>query len=196
MPVELISKSVDLDLIYPGFVEPMLDVLARCKARGVNYYWTSGTRFIDEQRVLRARYLRRVYIQNLAPAFLTPALKAELAGLLKLGAGRAAAAGYSGHQFGFAGDFTHDSDLAKAGLQPDWVAENYVVLREEIERAGGLASGWGYGDKPHANLKGTTTGDELAVYRRIWRITEGDDRARLKACWAHRDAHPFFDVAA
>ena len=55
MPRHLIR--VDLDLIYPPFLERMLDVLARCDARGSPMWWTSGTRFWAEQHQLRAAYL-------------------------------------------------------------------------------------------------------------------------------------------
>lgn len=175
----------NLDLIYPPFYERMFDVLDACKRRGSPMFWTSGTRFMDEQAVLRKRYLRRLSLQNTPK--LTPALQAELAALLKLGAGRAAPAGHSGHQFGIAADCTHDSDALKPGLQPDWKLPNYRVYVEELARAG-LASGSSYGDAPHANLMGFTSGDDLAPLRRVWSESTGTNLERLRAVWFYLDS--------
>lgn len=183
MPAELIR--CDLDPVYPKFRDRMFDVLARCKARGSPMFWTSGTRFMDEQATLRKRYLRRLSLQNTRVR--TPAMEAELAALLKVGAGRAAAPGFSGHQFGIAADCTHDSDPAKAGLQPDWHLPNYRVYVEELARAG-LASGASYGDAPHANLMGFTSGDELGPLRSVWAAATGTPLERLRAVWDYLDS--------
>ncbi len=181
MPSELIR--VNLDLVYLPFAEKMLNVLARCKARGCVMFWTSGTRLMGEQQILRTRYLRRLSLQNTPKK--TPAEESELAALLKLGAGRAAAPGFSGHQFGIAADCTHDSNPAP-GLQPDWQETNYRIYVEELKREG-LDSGASYGDTPHANLMGFTSGYELKDLRRIWNETDGSDIQRLNAIWTYLD---------
>lgn len=183
MPTELVR--VNLDLIYPPFVERMLTVLDRCKARGCQMYWTSGTRYWDEQTVLRQRYLDRLHLESLVKRHkATDADRAKLAGILKLGGGRASAPGFSAHQFGLAADCTHDSDINKPGLQPDWNPKNYKVYLEELKKAD-LVSGAHYGDLPHANWPGFSSSDELAPLRLIWR-----ERLSLPPVWKYVDNPP------
>ncbi len=184
MPADLIRCN--LDLVYPPFRDTMLEVLARCRARGADMFWTSGTRFMSEQAELRRRYTRRLSLQALRKP--SPAAKAELHELLRLGAGRAGAPGFSAHQFGIGADCTHDVDQARAGLQPDWEPKNYRVYMEEV-LAGGLETGAPYGDLPHANPAGYTSGEQLAPLRAVWVATPGAELDKLHAVWRYLDAH-------
>lgn len=163
MPVELLRFAdgrprVDLDLLYPPFVERLLELLAACRARGCDYYVTSGTRLWDEQRAL------------------------HLAWLAGRG-GRAAAPGQSAHQFGLAVDLTFDADPRRRGLQPGWRREDYAVLVEEAERLG-LHSGASYQDFPHVSWPGFVRGRDLAPLRAAWLTSEGMPLQRLRAVWA------------
>lgn len=153
---------VDVALLMPAFLGGLCAVLAACRARGADYYVTSGTRLWDEQAALRREYLVGK-------------------------GGRAAAPGYSAHQFGLAVDVTFDADPKARGLQPSWREAEYRILIEEAERAG-LHSGHGYGDRPHVSWPSYVSGADLAPLRKLWATTDGGDMARLRACWAHVEA--------
>lgn len=164
MPTDLLCWAdgrprIDLDLVYPPLLARVLDVLAACRARGSDYFVTSGTRLWDEQAALRSAYL---------------------AGK----GGRAAAPGYSAHQFGLAVDVTFDADRTRRGLQPSWREPEYRVLVEETRRLG-LHSGAGYDDCPHVAWPGFVSGADLAPLRAAWQASEGDTLTRLRAVWAH-----------
>ena len=117
MPAALVRR-INLDLIYPPFLALYLDTLAACKARGVVYFATFGTRTYEEQNALYAQ-------GRTAPGKIVTNARG----------------GQGAHNFGLATDSTHDSDADETnGLQPDWKAENYTVLREEGEKRG-LVSG-------------------------------------------------------
>jgi hypothetical protein len=79
MPTSLFLKTINLDLLYPPFLERYLELKARCRARGANYLSTFGFRSWAESDALHA--------------------------LWKAGkGGRAAPGGDSSHNFGLAGD--------------------------------------------------------------------------------------------
>ena len=161
MPKDLIR--VDLDFVFPDFTAQVLDMLAACRARGHDFYWISAYRSWGDQHQLRKLYL---------------------AGK----GGRAAPAGDSAHQYGIAGDFAHDSDLTKKGLQPDWIASNYDVLGEEAAKVG-LAWGKTYNDRPHVQWPGYVSAKELAPLKLVWtRSADGKpgwQLRSLKEVWSH-----------
>lgn len=162
-----LARRIKPDLIYPPFLTLYLDTLAACEARGVVYFATFGTRTYEEQNALYAqgRTTPGKIVTN-------------------------ARGGQGAHNFGLATDSTHDSDSDEAnGLQPDWQAENYAVLREEGERRG-LVSGASFksADWPHLQLAGYVTGADLAPLAAIYEATPGDVLAKLAAVWAHLDA--------
>lgn len=128
MPSELLNaKRINLDLLYPPFLEKVINVLARCRARGADYYIISGTRTWDEQQELynQGRTKPGKIVTNARP-------------------------GYSFHNFGLAVDCARDKDLDRKGLQPDWNLESYRILAEEVKEEG-LDSGfyWKFKDAPH-----------------------------------------------
>jgi peptidoglycan L-alanyl-D-glutamate endopeptidase CwlK len=166
MPTQLFHR-IDLDRIYPRFLALILGVIAACERRGAVYFATYGIRSYAESNALYAqgRTTPGRIVSN-------------------------ARGGQSAHNFGIAIDFTHDSDANPSnGLQPDWNAEHYRILREELLRAGLVSGGdFSSGDWPHAQLAGFVTGAQLAPLDAIYRATPGDDVAKLRAVWAHLDA--------
>lgn len=134
MPTELVSR-IDLDLIYPPFLERFLGVLAECRARGVVYVATQGYRTPEEQMALwrKGRNESGVVVRH-----------SQVVTKTRFGA----------HCAGVAVDCVRDLDLAKAGVQPGWRLEHYDALAEEAERVG-LEAGrrWkGFPDGPHVQL--------------------------------------------
>lgn len=93
--------------------------------------------------------------------------------------------GQSGHSFATAADCVHEDDQDKG--REDWIVANYAILEEEAAKAG-LVSGADFGDHPHVNWPGTTTGAECAHLAEIYRSTPGDDGAKCAAVWALLDA--------
>lgn len=156
MPADLV-KRIDLDKLYPPFLERVLQTLANCRARGADYYAILGFRPYAESARLHMNWL---------------------AGK----GGRAAPAGKSSHNFGLAIDACRDSDLDKPGLQPDWRAERYRILGEEAAKLG-LHWGAGYGDRPHISWPGYVTGADLEPLRRAWEQSTGTDLQRLATVW-------------
>lgn len=155
---------IDLDALYPRFLETLLMVLDACSKRGQDYYPLYGYRSWAQQHQLRLAYL---------------------AGQ----GGRAAPAGYSSHQYGLAVDLAADGDRNKAGLQPDWKDSSYEILGQEAQKAG-LHWGAAYNDRLHVSWPGLITGDELEVLRRIWRACPAGatETRRLAACWQYIDS--------
>jgi hypothetical protein len=161
MPTDLIIR-IDLDLLYPPFVERLLEVKARARKRGRDYHSTEGLR-----SYARSFQLYQAFLQ---------------------GGPRAAPAGASGHNFGLCTDECLDADLNKPGLQPDWRAPQYAILGEE---AIALGLDWGnrYNDSVHIGWPGFVTRAELAPLDKIWRRSAGDQKARLRAVWDYVDTH-------
>lgn len=145
MPAELFTR-IDLDKLYAPFVEKVLDVIADCKAAGYVYYATLGYRTYAEQDAL--------YQQGrVSPGKIVTAARG----------------GQSAHNFGLAIDFTHDLDINKVGLQPDWAAANYLYLGK-MARLRGLVWGgdWHSPDMPHVQWGSYTTASSMEPLRQAW----------------------------
>lgn len=110
MPTELV-KRVNLDLLYAPFRDRCFQLVANCRAKGVDYYAISGTRTYAEQAKLyfQGRTAPGPVVTNARP-------------------------GKSNHNFGIAIDFCPDKDLTKAGLQPDYSLASYELLASEAEK--------------------------------------------------------------
>ena len=158
MPSQNFAR-IDLDLIEPKFLAAVLEVVAKCNARGSYYYATLGYRTFAAQDALYAK------------GRTMPGPKVT-----------AAKGGESAHCYGMAIDFTFDTDSAKPGLQPGWKTEQYKVLREEAELAG-LHSGAGYNDWPHVSLPGVVNKADMQPLRESWEKSTGDTLTRLKQVW-------------
>lgn len=137
---------INLALLYPPFAAKVLELQTICASKGVHYYLTLGTRDEKEQNLLYAqgRQLPGPIVTN-------------------------SRFGKSAHNFGIGVDFTHDSNLDKPGLQPDWKPENYKLLGEEAVK---LGLEWGgnwtsFKDLPHVQFKlpnGLLLGDLHKAY--------------------------------
>jgi peptidoglycan LD-endopeptidase CwlK len=128
MPTELVSR-IDLDLIYPPFLQDVLETLAACKARDAHYVLTFGYRSFDEQKALYAK------------GRTAPGPKVTNA-----------PAGMSCHNYGIAVDAVRDFDAQKSGLQPDWSTKAYDILKQEGERRGLQVGVPGLSDPGHVQL--------------------------------------------
>ncbi len=157
MPAPLI-KRINLDLLHPYFVEPLLELLARCQAKGAHYYATLGFRTFAEQDALFAqgRTAHGKIVTN-APG------------------------GMSFHNYGLAVDVVRDANLAAVGLQPDWGREGYELLYKEANVMR-LVTGfnWRFPDAGHIQYpkpKGFTD------YKWMKRLKEIHDKEGLKAAF-------------
>lgn len=152
-------KRISLDLLYPPFLEKVLEVIARCNERGHQFVATSGYRTYGEQMDLwkLGRVLPGKVVTN-------------------------ARGGESAHNFGLAIDFVRDIDNTKPGVQPSWKREDYEVLVEECAREG-LHNGKDYGDWFHVQWPGFVTAKELKPLHEKWVKVDGWPLDRLKEVW-------------
>jgi peptidoglycan LD-endopeptidase CwlK len=154
---------LDLDLIYPMFLERVLNVIAACEARGARYVATHGFRTYGEQMALwsKGRTVKGKIVTN-------------------------AKGGESAHNFGLAIDFVRDLDMKTKAVEPGWDAGHYDILAEEAEKAG-LHSGRGYKDYPHISWPGYITATDLAPLKTRWELKETQGKYlmvdRLKEVW-------------
>lgn len=145
------TKAFKPQEVFPPLLTKLELLAERCKARGVDYWATSGFRSIDEQNRLYAlgRTVKNVDASEEKP----------LGGRVTNARG-----GQSYHNFGIAADFALDKDGARDGLQPDWAFEAYQILAEEA-RAIGLEAGFywkSFPDAPHVQLPLAKVGLKLA----------------------------------
>lgn len=155
-------RRIDLDLLYPPFLEKILDTIAACNARGCRYVATHGFRTYGEQMALwaKGRTVRGPIVTN-------------------------AKGGQSSHNFGLAVDFVRDLDAAKPGVQPGWDGKDYEVLVEEAEKRG-LHSGRGYKDYPHVSWPGYVDAAQLLPLHLAWEKSADvsvSTLERLKVVW-------------
>lgn len=157
MPADSFTR-INLDLIYPPFLEKILDVIAACRDRGAIYVATHGFRTYGEQMELwsQGRTKPGKIVTN-------------------------AKGGQSAHNFGLAIDFVRDMS-PNPGVQPGWLKGDYGVLAEEAEKAG-LHSGKAYKDWPHVAWPGYVSAKDLAELDKAFKATAGDSLTKLKAAW-------------
>lgn len=165
MPKDLFNRSVSLDLFYPPFLERLLELKARCAKRGSNYLCTFGFRTVEESDNMHARFLA--------------------------GGPRAAAGGYSSHNFGLASD---EALIVKGSPNRivSWGSKDnkvFAVLGEEAQKLG-LHWGANYSDEPHVSWPGFVSGAELAPLRAIWSANALLPLPeRLRKVWEHVTLH-------
>lgn len=164
MPSELFLKGVDLDLLYPPFLERLLAAKAAAKARGALYLCTFGFRTVEESDAMFAAWR---------------------AGR----GGRAAPGGKSQHNFGLAADEAFIVQPSPKRVLR-WNAADYAVLIEECERRG-LHNGRAYNDFPHFGWPGLVSAKELAPLLKIWQSAPLglNTLSRLKLVWAYVDVN-------
>ena len=126
MPADLLMR-LNLDLLYPPFLEALLEVLASCRKQGTDYWATRGFATYGEQMALWAqgRTQPGPRVTN-------------------------AKGGQSYHNFGLAVDLCPDALQMVPKLQPDWRPEAFELLGSEAF-AQGLEWGgrWKSPDRPH-----------------------------------------------
>lgn len=103
MPSSLV-RMLNLDYLYPSFLERLLNLLAECRGFGYEYKCYSGFRATDEQRKLYEAYLA--------------------------GGARAAPAGLSAHNYGLAVDCAR----VVVGGKLSWAKEDYSKLLELVPK--------------------------------------------------------------
>lgn len=162
MPRELFLSTVDLDLLYPPFLEKLLRVKAACKARGKSYLTTEGFRSFGRSFQLHKDYLNGRGV-------------------------RAAPAGMSGHNYGLCTD-EGLIVVPSPNRMLSWDIPAFDVLKEELAKEG-LLSGGVYGDHPHVDFPGFVSAKELAPLRALWvNSTDLDLKARLRKIWDYVDS--------
>jgi len=160
-PRELL-KRIDLTLIYPPFLDKCDQLLVNCRKRDALYYGISGTRTMKEQQDL--------YDQGRTkPGKIVTKAKP----------------GTSAHQHGIAIDFCRDADAVKAGLQPDWSLDSYLILAEEATKLD-LESAYYWKtlqEGPHVQLP-------LSKYGIKWDdLIKMQEMGGLKAVFKHLDKY-------
>lgn len=155
MPQDLL-KRIDLGKLHAPFLELVLDMLARCRAEGFDYYAISGFRDYAEQDALyeQGRTAAGARVTN-------------------------ARGGESAHNFGLAVDLCRDGLIDRRGLQPDWRPASYDMLGR-YARAVGLVWGGDFAipDRPHVQLAGYVTAEELRPLRAAF------ERGGLAEAWS------------
>lgn len=165
MPRELFNRGIDLDLLYPPFLERLLILKDLCTKRGSRYLCTFGFRTVEESDEMYKRFLA--------------------------GGPRAAPGGYSSHNFGLASD---EALIIKESPNRvvTWGSKDkpaFNVLGEEAQKLG-LHWGKNYSDEPHISWPGFVNGKELAPLRAIWALNQGlPTLQRLQQVWSYVDEH-------
>lgn len=152
----LLLTRIDLDALYPPFVDKLIQLVGNCQDKGAHYYAVSGLRTYSEQTKLYEQGRSR------------PGPKVTNA-----------QAGESAHNFGLAVDFVRDGVVDRRGLQPDWAPESYTTLGVE---AAALGLEWGGHfknfDGPHIQWPGFVTAAQMEPLRREY------EAGGLSAVWA------------
>jgi hypothetical protein len=107
MPVDLLMR-LDLDKLYPPFLEALLEVLASCRAQGTDFWATRGFATYAEQMALWCQGRTK---------------EGKIVTFAK--------AGESAHNFGLAVDLCPDALQMVPKLQPDWRPEAFELLGPE-----------------------------------------------------------------
>ena len=155
-------SRIDLEKLYPPFLEKVRVMLAALESSGASYFAVSGFRSYPEQEVLYN------HGRKTPGAIVTQAH-----------------AGESPHNFGLAVDFTRDGYLDRAGLQPDFRPERYSELGLAAATHGLEWGGkWRWPDRPHIQWPGFVTSWQLEPLRQAY------EKAGLAAVWTYLDTYP------
>lgn len=162
------KPRINVGMLYVPFVCEILEVLAACSARGVDYYPYCGHRTYAESGELYEKWVTGK-------------------------GGRAAPPGASQHNFGLAVDVAPDGDMAKTGLQPDWRDAAYVILGEEVAKRPRLHWGNSYNDSPHVGWADFVSRPRITILDSAWRrnfFEDGETKDLLvKYVWPLVDEH-------
>lgn len=162
MPSGVFLKRINLDLLYPPFLERYLTLKARCLARGSKYLCTYGHRTFEESSALYKAHMN--------------------------GGPKAAPAGLSAHNYGLAGDEALIiQETPKRVCR--WGSKDFDILGEECARLG-LVWGGKFNDKPHVNWPGFVSGAQLQPLLKIWTSNPKLPLPeRLRKVWDYVDQH-------
>lgn len=128
VPADLI-KRINPDLVFPRFLELLLETQAACRKKGVDYHALSAYRSNAEQMALWAQGRTK-------PGPIVTRAKG----------------GESVHNVGAACDLCADRDLVAPGLQPSWSPGAYELLKKEGEARGLQVGVPGLSDPGHVQL--------------------------------------------
>lgn len=163
MTAELV-KRINLDYLYPPFLEKLLATLRECEELGSTYVVLEGYRTYAQQD--------KLYRQG----------RSDPGPVITKARG-----GQSSHNFGLAIDVCRDLDPEKPGLQPTWNKAHYYDIKRAAEWRG-LHHGADYDDWPHVSWPGFVDAKDLVPLDRIFRRTKGEELDKLKAVWKYLDA--------
>lgn len=164
MPSGVFLRKIDLDLIYPPFLERLLVLKARCIARGAKYITTYGFRTWGESHQLYLEHLK--------------------------GGVKAAPAGLSAHNYGLATDEALViSEPSPSTRRTSALVKDFKIMSEEAAKLG-LDWGGRFNDAPHIGWPGFVSGDQLRPLLKIWAANSNlPIQERLRLVWDHVDKH-------
>lgn len=168
MPSELLRR-IDLDKLYPPFLERLLDAIADCKAVGRNYVATLGMRTFEEQDALYAK--GRTTISHVLCN--CPSRKHLLGHTVTNAPG-----GLSAHNYGLAVDF----------FAGDWDPASYALLGDMVRGRGLIWGGdWKHPDYPHVQWPGYVSGMELGALKEVFLTQAESTLVPLVRVWKYID---------
>lgn len=136
-------SRIQPEKLYPPFLSALKALLADAAAVGVNYWAVSGYRTYNDQTALWAQ-------GRTVPGLIVTRAKG----------------GESPHNFGLAVDLARDSNMERAGLQPDYQPESYELLRTLAPLHGLVWGGiWTHPDLPHVQMANYVTAAQLEPLR-------------------------------
>lgn len=163
MPTDLVQR-INLDLLYPPFLELVLKILDECRTKGRDYYLVSGFRSPEEQLALWQKG------RSAQGAVVRPK---DVVTNVRFGA----------HNTGAAVDVCFDQDLKTPKLQPGYKLEDYRLFAETA-RAHGLEAGFFWKspvDGPHIQLPLSSKNITLTMCRGL------HAKGGIKSVWALLD---------
>lgn len=150
-------RMLNLDYLYPLFLEKLLDALTECRLLGYNYKCYSGYRSHDEQRKLYEAYLA--------------------------GGSRAAPAGLSAHNYGLAVDCARIVEGGKLSWDPEHYDTLLKILPKHSLMSGRNFKDLPHVQWPsHVTGKdflklktvyNAASGDELSRLKAVWEFLDG-----------------------
>lgn len=163
MPTDLFQRGLNLDLVYPPFLERLLELKVRCRAKGSDYLSTCLLRSVEDSDAGYAKFMA-----GTGPRF--------------------APGGSSSHNFGLASD---EALVIKPPPKRvvRWGDKDFDLLGREALKLG-LHWGINYGDKPHISWPGFVSAHELTPLLAIWLAHEELSLSdRLVKVWDHVTEH-------
>lgn len=166
MPTALVRR-LDLDKLYPPFLQRYLQTLADCLAAGAHYEGLLGYRSVEEQNALYAKGRS------------APGPKVTNA-----------PGGKSMHNYGLAADSARFY-LVDDKWTDSWADNDYSVLQQVAPQCG-LQAGAGPGIKDLDHVQVGFTAAGLNEYEQLVKLEGLYASGGLSACWAYLDSLALF----